>query len=163
MDISTILSSGLLAGLVAGLITLRTTERKIAIENITQQRQVWREKIREKCIEATSAYMAKDFSRLTVLYVEFQVLLNPEDDNDISILDTVWEMSLSNKESDLHIELSEKIALLLKHDWERAKKESKPMWFLIKEPTRNKYSNYNKKRKNANKIMNRTENTSAQN
>lgn len=46
MDLPTVLSSGVLAGLVAGLVTLRMSERKIAIENITQQRQIWREKIR---------------------------------------------------------------------------------------------------------------------
>jgi len=46
VDLPTVLSSAVVAGLVAGLVTLRTSERKIAIENITQQRQLWREKIR---------------------------------------------------------------------------------------------------------------------
>ncbi|NCB82546.1 MAG: hypothetical protein EOM38_09140 [Bacilli bacterium] len=56
MDLSTVLGSGVVAGLVAGLVTLRTTERKIAIENITKQRQLWREKIRAKALETSQAY-----------------------------------------------------------------------------------------------------------
>ena len=47
MDISTILGSAVVAGIVAGIVTLRISERKISIENVTQQRQEWREKIRK--------------------------------------------------------------------------------------------------------------------
>ena len=128
--LSIILSSAVVAGLVAGLVTLRTTERKIAIENITQQRQLWREKIREKALEVVQAYKNNDRARIEELYVEFQLLLNPEDGNDIAILDTIWKMQEEEKEhSNLSIELSEKLSLLLKHDWERAKYEAKPVFF----------------------------------
>ncbi|MDL2195310.1 hypothetical protein [Shewanella algae] len=43
MDIATVLSSGVVAGLIAGLVSLRTSERQIAIENITKQREIWRD------------------------------------------------------------------------------------------------------------------------
>lgn len=146
MDLTTILSSGVVAGLVAGLVTLRTTERKIAIENITQQRKLWRDKVREKSLEAAKGYKNNDASKLKELYGEFQLILNPEDDNDKSILDTLWQMQNEHKEKDLIIEFTEKLALLLKHDWERAKLEAKPVWHFCGKPKRITYNKFKNKR-----------------
>ena len=146
MDLTTILSSGVVAGLVAGLVTLRTTERKIAIENITQQRKLWRDKVREKSLEVAKGYKNNDASKLKELYGEFQLILNPEDDNDKSILDTLWQMQNEHKEKDLIIEFTEKLALLLKHDWERAKLEVKPVWHFWGKPKRIPYNKFKNKR-----------------
>jgi len=146
MDLTTILSSGVVAGLVAGLVTLRTTERKIAIENITQQRKLWRDKVREKSLEVAKGYKNNDASKLKELYGEFQLILNPEDDNDKSILDTLWQMQNEHKEKDLIIEFTEKLALLLKHDWERAKLEAKPVWHFWGKPKRIPYNQFKNKR-----------------
>ena len=142
MDLSTVLGSGV----VAGLVTLRTTERKIAIENITQQRKVWRDKVREKALETSKAYKDNDVSKLKELYVEFQLILNPEDENDKSILDTLWAMQNKDEINDLIIEFSEKLSLLLKHDWERAKLEAKPVWHFWGKPKRKAYDEFNNKR-----------------
>lgn len=147
MDFSTVLGSGVVAGLVAGFVTLRTAERKIAIENITQQRQQWRNKVRDKCVEAVKAFHGNDSLRILELYVEFQLILNPQDVNDKSILDTLWDMHTNSKDSELAIELSEKLALLLKHDWERAKLEANPRWFRCGEPERISYGNFKHKRR----------------
>jgi hypothetical protein len=146
MDFSTILSSGVVAGLVAGLTTLRTTERKIAIENITQQRQLWRNNVREKCIEAVESFSKNDTPRILKLYIEFQLILNPQDVNDKSILDTLWDMQSKNADSEIVVELSEKLSLLLKHDWERAKLEAKPIWFCGGKPERISYGDFQHKR-----------------
>ena len=150
MDLATVLSSGVVAGLVAGLVTLRTTERKIAIENITQQRKLWRDNVREKAIEVSKAYQAHDGSKIKELYGEFQLVLNPEDDNDKSILDTLWEMQNKNEENDLLIEFFEKLALLLKHDWERAKLEAKPVRYFWVKPERLAYKDFKNKRSEKN-------------
>jgi hypothetical protein len=131
MDIPTVLSSALLAGLVAGLVTLRTTERKIAIENITKQRQLWREKIRDVALRVNTSYINGDTKDLTSQYIEVQLLLNPCDCDDKSILDTILKMIKGAGDSNLNIELSEKLSLLLKHDWERAKLEAKSFRFNI--------------------------------
>jgi len=146
MDLSTVLGSGVVAGLVAGLVTLRTTERKIAIENITQQRQLWRDKVREKALETSKAHKDNDASKLKELYVEFQLILNPEDSNDKSIIDTLWEMQKKDEKGDLIIEFTEKLSLLLKHDWERAKLEAKPVWHFWGKPKRISYNDFNNKR-----------------
>jgi hypothetical protein len=146
MDLPTILSSGVLAGLVAGLVTIRTSERKIAIENITQQRQLWREKIRDIAQRVNSSYQLNEQKELIALYVEIQLLLNPEDINDNSILDTLWEMISSEEKDHLNFILSEKLSLLLKHDWERAKKEAKPIWYLFSTTERIAYKDFKLKR-----------------
>lgn len=131
MDLPTILSSAVVAGLVAGLVTLRTSERKIAIENITQQRQLWREKIRDLSLKIKSSYKSGNKDELNGQYVEMQLLLNPEDSNDKCILDTIWAMLEETESTKLHIVLAEKLSLLLKHDWERAKIEAKPVWYMF--------------------------------
>jgi len=146
VDLPTILSSGVVAGLVAGLVTLRTSERKIAIENITQQRQQWREKIRDVAQRIKSSYKNDEKEELQSQYVEMQLLLNPEDVDDRSILDTIWSMTEESSPGALHIELAEKLSLLLKHDWERAKREAKPVWYRRSEIKRVSYNEFKSKR-----------------
>ena len=146
MDLATILSSGVLAGLVAGLVTLRTTERKIAIENITQQRQVWREKIREIANQIHARYRAGEKNNVLAKYIELQLLLNPNDIDDKSILDTLWLMASEESQSELDVEFAEKLSLLLKHDWDRAKNEAKPFWFHLRSVQRVSYSDFKFKR-----------------
>ncbi|MNY59606.1 hypothetical protein D3C86_1960720 [compost metagenome] len=82
MDLLDILSSAVVSVLVAALITLRTSDRKIQIENITQERAKWEEKIRgksqlaltrrlvapsipEQCLPCESATIAKATSAQT--------------------------------------------------------------------------------------------------
>ncbi len=147
MDLTTILSSGVVAGTIAGLVTLRTAERNIAIENITKQRAIWREKIREKSLEVTKAFLAKDEIKLLALYNEFLLLLNPFDSEDKLIMDVLWELKSSEPENRKLIEFSERLSLLLKHDWERAKREAKPIFFRGAKPKRKVYGNFKNKRK----------------
>lgn len=84
-----VLSSGVVAGLVAGFVTLRTTERKIAIENITQQRQIWRDKVRDKAKSVTETFDNKNISQLSILTTEFSHLLNPLEDEDNKIINLI--------------------------------------------------------------------------
>lgn len=53
------LGSALIAGLVSAFISLRISERRIQIENITQERAKWRENIRKSAREVAEAW-AKD-------------------------------------------------------------------------------------------------------
>lgn len=151
MDIATVLSSGVVAGLIAGLVTLRISERKIAIENITKQREVWRDKVRTKSLDVTNGIENKALSKLCGLYTEFSHLLNPEDTEDLAILSLLWGFKSGKFEDASHVEFIERVSLLLKHDWERAKREAKPWFFLTKEPERMKYDNFQHKREPANK------------
>ncbi len=48
MTFTELFSSAVLSAMVAALVTLRSSERKIEIENVTQERAKWRDKIRLK-------------------------------------------------------------------------------------------------------------------
>ncbi|MCG6400636.1 hypothetical protein [Vibrio fluvialis] len=147
MEVTTLFSSAVIAAIVAGFVTLRANDRKIAAENITQQRQLWREKIRVLSANICSAYTANEHHKITALYVELQLLLNPTDSDDLDILDTVWDMRETNSDKEkLDIVLGEKLALLLKHDWERAKAESKSSWLKIVTPSRLPYTSFKNSR-----------------
>jgi hypothetical protein len=51
------------------------------------------------------------------------LILNPNDEKNRSILNTIRQLKSTSDEPHL-IEFGERIALLLKHDWERAKWEA---------------------------------------
>jgi len=139
IDITHVAGSAFLVGLVAGLVTIRTSERKIAMEHITKQRENWRETIRTKSCAVSKAFESESTSELCGLYTEFSHLLNPEDKLDFAILSLIWDFKDKKFESAKHIEFVERIALLLKHDWERAKREAKPWFFAFTKPVRVDY------------------------
>ncbi|MEZ8370215.1 hypothetical protein AB6C94_12415 [Vibrio splendidus] len=149
-ELVTILGSGVIAGLVAGLVTIRTTERKIAIENITQQRQVWRDKVREKAKCVTQAIDNKSISQLSLLTTEFSHLLNPLEGEDYEIIKLLSKFKEGTYCPEKHSEFVERIALLLKHDWDRAKHEAKPWFYRHSEPKRVLFSDYNPKKDDKN-------------
>ena len=156
MDLSwTGFFSGVFGGIISALITWRIAERRIEIENITQQRATWRDNIRKKSIEVTSAVRKADKDKLNELYTEFAHLLNPYDLEDVAILDLLSKFKkIEQCDNDSLTEFIERVALLLKHDWERAKREAKfwgevkPCvkclvnwiwkWIWVKEPDRTK-------------------------
>jgi hypothetical protein len=142
MDFGMVLGSGVVAGLVAGLVTLRASERKIAMEHITKQREIWRNRIRTKSLNVTTSIENKSISRLSELYTEFFHLLNPTDQMDIEILNLLKEFKENKLEEEKHIQFIKRISLLLKHDWQRAKREAKP-WFFLTKIKRIPYEEYN--------------------
>lgn len=108
-----------------------TTERKIAIENITQQRHQSRNMVRDECVEAIKAFYGNYSLKLSDLSVECQLILNPQDVNDKSIVDALWDMHTKSNGSYLTIELSKKLALLLKHDLIRnLLQHAQPCWLF---------------------------------
>lgn len=145
MDLGTVLTSGVVAALVSGLVSLRNNERKLVIENITQERTKWREKIREKNIQIHEAYQSKESAKIEAAGAELRLLLNPMDPLDRDILTEI--PTLKNFEStpqDIE-RFSIKLSLLLKHDWERAKQETKGVFYkkneCMKRVTYEEYQN----------------------
>ncbi|MEY8201286.1 MAG: hypothetical protein RPS47_18770 [Colwellia sp.] len=119
-----IIGSGVIAAFVTALFSKMVLDKKIRIENITNDRKEWREKIRNLTIEVVKAYQEKDKNEMQRLKAEFAIRLNPDDSDDQyilcslnSIYRVVWnEYSLER--------FCKGIACLLKHDWDRSKKES---------------------------------------
>jgi hypothetical protein len=110
----------------AALVAEKNSERKILVENITQERAKWREKIRTKSIEVYKAAMKGDQVWLAELKLTFATSLNPCDKEDGFILDVIERLKDEKNRDPILEEFSDRISLLLKHDWQRAKKEAEP-------------------------------------
>lgn len=116
-----------IVGLFAAFIAFWSAERKIAIENITQERAKWRDKIRELANCVNKAMIDGDSKKLSSLRNQFRLLLNPNDKNDQIIINLISLDGANEKEIQAD-KFSVCISYLLKHDWERAKLESKPLY-----------------------------------
>ena len=140
MDLTPFLTSAVVAALVAGLVTLRSAERRIQIENITQERAKWREKIRANALLVQQAAATDDKAKLAELRLIFGLLLNPHDPEDNAILTCIEDLKNAQAPEPKMPEFSGRVSFLLKHDWERAKHEAKPwFYFFAKEPSREVY------------------------
>lgn len=120
-----------LAGLISAFLIWGPTQKRIVMENVTQERRKWRETIRSKSIEVYDAIVAQDCESLHRLKSEFRTLVNPEDDKDI-----IEAISSKNTTRDTKYKKAEcftkKISSLLKQDWERAKLETRFVIFRFK-------------------------------
>lgn len=144
-----ILTSTVIAAIVAGLVAAWTAQRKIGMENITQDRRSWRDKVGAKSLAVHDAIVSRDKESIDKLRVEFRAILNPEDEDDDAIISCI-SLPEEGKEVERAEEFAERIALLLKHDWERVKLEAGPLvmrvkvvrdWIakMIYKPSRTKY------------------------
>lgn len=146
MDFTAFLSSSVVGGLVAGFVALRSGERKIQIENVTQERAKWREKIRVKSAEVHQAAVENDLTKINQAHLEFSLNLNPFDQEDNDILAAIVALKNHDTLEEKMAEFSGRVALLLKHDWERAKHEAKPWFFRCHPPKRTTYAEFKNQR-----------------
>lgn len=135
----------LLAAIIGGIIGTISAQfivqRRIEMENVTQERAKWRDRIRSLTPEVHNAIMMKNGAWRTQELKKYQnifrTLLNPSDHEDkkiISVIDPDSEHQ--NGQDGQAKEFGERISLLLKHDWERAKEEVKHPLFRGCEPER---------------------------
>lgn len=139
MDLGPFLTSAVVAALVAGLVTLRGAERKIQIENITQERAKWREKIRANALLVHQSASSKDNTKLAELKLVFALLLNPHDAEDEAILTSIDALQKVQDPERRLPEFTGRVTFLLKHDWERAKHKAKPWFARSTPPARKEY------------------------
>lgn len=118
-----ILGSGIFGSLITLLFTRYDKDKSIIIRNITQERQKWREKIRELVVEINENSLNGNWQKVTEARAQFQVLINPYDKNDQDIVDRLVSLEV-NKETSTLREINDSISRLLKHDWERVKRET---------------------------------------
>jgi hypothetical protein len=131
--------------LSGGLVSRRNSERTIQIENITQERAKWRDKLRELAHEVQQAATEEEKpAKLEGLFLDFSLNLNPFDEEDEAILNVIRELSRLKPENREQCcqEFFDRLALLLKYDWERAKREAKPWSFLRAAPARTPYAEF---------------------
>lgn len=119
------------AGILAAYVAFWNSERKIAIDNITKERAKWRDKIREISLDVYKAIISGNKECLTELQSRFRLLLNPEDEEDNRILQLI-SIKDEQERSEQAEMFSIRVSYLLKHDWERAKLESKPLFMRLR-------------------------------
>ena len=140
MEIFESLLVGLSSGVISALLTWSVAQRRISIENITQERKKWRDNIREKSLKVHDAIVSGDQAKINRLRCEFRALLNPNDCKDNKIVKSLKLKVVENGTTTINLEeleeraedFAERISHLLKHDWERAKLEAGPFPLKIK-------------------------------
>src|SRR5208337_1634887 len=116
-----LLTSAVISAIVSGLVALLVSERRLAAENVIQERMKWRDKIRDLALEMNKARGAagQNAAEVGELRARLALQLNPHDPEDQHILTLIAPNQTGGTE-----EFTQRLALLLKHDWERAKYEA---------------------------------------
>lgn len=125
-------ASGLIAIVavpITAFVTWWIAAKRIVIENITQERAKWREKVRERALPVHDPMIDRNGKDLDKHRNEFRALLNPFCDEDKDLVQCIRLPQLGDELSQAE-EFATRIALLLKYDWELAKYEAKTIPFL---------------------------------
>lgn len=121
----------LIAGWLTAFFALRKDERAIHIEQVTKERAKWRDNMRTLTEEIVTIFFLKEDKnnkgRISALRSRLTTSINPKDDtHDQAILDH-FDRLFDGNGTDTHV-FTQRIALLLKHDWERVKWECMPIY-----------------------------------
>ena len=130
-----IFASGTVVALITAFVTWLIAGKRIVIENITQERAKWRGKVRARALLVHDAMIKRNREDLDRHRNEFRALLNPFDCEDMGIVQCI-ELPQQGGELEQAEEFASRIARLLKHDWDRAKREAKYFSFLRRKPER---------------------------
>ena len=123
---------------LTAFVTWLIAAKRVVIENITQERAKWRERVRARALLVHNAMIKRNREDLDRYRSEFRVLLNPQDCDDRGIIRCI-KLPQEGGELEQAEEFAERISLLLKHDWDRAKRETKQFSFLRCKPKRKPY------------------------
>ena len=118
---------------ITALVTWSIAQRRIAAQYVTGERAKWRDEIRSKAPEVHSAILNGQSTKIAQIRIEFGALLNPFDPHDQGLLNCMVVTSSQEARKTTADDFAERIRLLLKHDWDRAKLEASGIlcgWFL---------------------------------
>ena len=110
-----------LTAVITAAVTWSVAQRQITAQHVLTERQKWREEIRAKALLVHDAILCGNSEKLSRLKAELMARLNPLDDEDRDLLACVTRDSGPQAKAE---EFAERVALLLKHDWDRAKLEA---------------------------------------
>jgi hypothetical protein len=139
-------SSSVIAGIVAGVVSLRTNARNIKVANVTRERAKWRNTVRGRALEIHKAMVeGKDMAEIRS---QLALILNPLDREDRAILRLIDKPPTQELREATLKEFVERVSLLLKHDWERAKWESSSVFSRKPRcPKRLKFEDFKRKQR----------------
>lgn len=118
-----LLGSATAASLLTALFAKASADKNVVIDNIIKERKTWRDKLRDLVLNTSSAFDRKNSSEFLRIEAQLVVLLNPYDTEDLEILESLNRIPKYWEEAELR-EFMDRVAYLLKHDWERVKQES---------------------------------------
>ncbi|MBR3601191.1 MAG: hypothetical protein IKL49_02570 [Lachnospiraceae bacterium] len=133
MEIEVILSSVVITTIISSVISFFISRRESNLHYITGERKEWREKIRYISCELQDANYKKTIKILTDLKVRINAFGNRENIISYNSDVHIWEIIGEIEKEELNIkylrqkqkQLIEYLALLLKFDWEKSKKETR--------------------------------------
>ncbi|MGG4481237.1 hypothetical protein [Paenibacillus illinoisensis] len=130
--LAAILSSSVIAAIISGVVAKRTNDKNMSLKYITEERANWRKTIKENTALLYSQIYSKDQDegKIRELITHLIVSLNPsenEDNNklDIEIKNTLVAIEKGERDYKKLEHLRDCISVLMKHDWERSKNETK--------------------------------------
>jgi len=117
------LGAGVISAIIAAFVTKQTSDKSQMLQYIVQERQKWRETLRE---ETQQIIFSRNVGEIKKYRTFMEVRLNPKDDFDL--LSKLDEIISAINSSSSHVErkwteYSKLVAKVLKDDWERAKNE----------------------------------------
>lgn len=114
----------LVSATVAGFVAWYGVQRQVEVKNVTEERAKWRDRIRSLAAELVDAVETSDGAKLRRIEMSFRLSLNPWDIADREIVLLLSRLVRGgDREADMD-RIAVRLELLLKHDWERAKREA---------------------------------------
>lgn len=134
LDFSSLLAGitfTVVAGWLASFFALRKDERAVQLEQITKERTKWRDNMRKTIEEIALLYFDNKTQpvpgKVAALRARLVTSINPKDDTHDRQILTHFDELFSGVKADMDV-FTKRIALLLKHDWERVKWECQPIY-----------------------------------
>lgn len=123
-----------IAGWLGSILALRKDERSVQIDQVTKERKAWRDNMRALTHDIVIAYYENKTEpkpgRVAALRSKLTTSINPKDDkHDLQLL-AHFDDLFSARKDDIEI-FTKRMALLLKHDWERVKWECTPIYIKL--------------------------------
>tara|TARA_R110000823_G_scaffold47903_16_gene121950 strand:+ start:42438 stop:43061 length:624 start_codon:yes stop_codon:yes gene_type:complete len=118
-----LLGSAVAASLITALFAKAQTDKGAIVDNIIKERKAWRDKLRVLVSCTEGFFNKRDSGGLASIEAQLVVLLNPYDSEDLAIIHALNRIPEKWEKAHLE-EFVDRVAYLLKHDWERVKQES---------------------------------------
>jgi hypothetical protein len=126
------LSAAVAGGWLTGLMSLRKDERAVQVEQITKERAKWRDTMRSLAESIATTWhehqTTPNHAKVAALRARLATSINPKDDkHDAEVLEH-FDALFSGDSVDVPL-FARRLALLLKHDWERVKWDCLPIYW----------------------------------
>jgi hypothetical protein len=128
------LISGFLGAAIGGLATFVAAQRKLAADYVTGERAKWRLNIRE-----LAKRLASGQTDTSLVWFDLALNTSPFDAEDIALIRDAKTIGSRKVTVTDQQDLADRFALLLKHDWDRAKSEVG--WWAVA-PHRRSFADY---------------------